>query len=411
VKGVLRALIADFSWLLSGYRGIALIVLLPVVLLVLVGQLRTRAETFAFGVAGRPTAGTLGAERLDRAIQVWEQLSALEVRRLARPQMDPLRALRQADLDLLLNVGDADTTCWRIYTAETDPARAAVLQQIAASIERSVLLIATAQQQALQAFCPPAVDEPEATKAAADVKPEAEKTGGEAGRVAVELSTSLVGFSVFPPVTFSAYYPRALNRRLALLPMTIALVISFVPFVLAVSSLIREKEAHTLEILLSAPEIDGRALFVAKTLLPVALTLFNVLTMVVLVDVLFGLHAKGAAGRTLLMLVPAVTSASLLGVAASTFVTSQTQAVMTSALYFFALTLLTGFITPLAEASLIVRVMSRLLPLSYALPLLNNWFFGADLAATASLAWSLAAQLVLYGCIAAYAFWHFLGRL
>jgi ABC-type multidrug transport system permease subunit len=148
---------------------------------------------------------------------------------------------------------------------------------------------------------------------------------------------------------------------------------------------------------LSAPGVSAWRLFTARALLPVIVTAFLFLVMVVQVDLLFGLHTKGEMATTVLAIIPALLVASFLGVAASALVSSQTQAVMASALYFAALMLLTGFITPLSGASPVVVALSRLLPLTFAMPALNAWFYGAGshFIGGGWLALQLAASLIL----------------
>lgn len=401
MRGAWRIILADLWWILSGPRALLLLVALPAVVLVLVGQLRARVPEYSLGVAGWPTVPSAAATQLDEGAQLWRQLSALRIVRLDGPVTDPRGVLDAQGLDLLLNVGDAGTPCWRLYSAATNPARAAAVRQVAASIERSLLLAAAAREQPSEAFCDVAdeeLDPGDGTEAAAP------NTSVE------QIATALVGFGALPPRMLTTYYPAALDRRVAMLPMTIALVLCFLPFVAAVSSLIRDKEGHTLEILLSAPDIDGRGLFLAKALFPVALTTFNFLIMVVLVDSLFGLHTKGSTGLTILAVLPGLASASLLGVVASTLVASQTQAVMASALYFVALTLLTGFVTPLAEAAPVVKVLSHFLPLSFVMPTLDAWFFGAGPRLPEGGGW-LLVQVAVSAVLAAVAFRQFLRRL
>ena len=79
---------------------------------------------------------------------------------------------------------------------------------------------------------------------------------------------------------------------------------------------------------------------------------------------------------------------------------------MAAALYFIAMTLLTGFVTPLAEASPLVETTSRFLPLSFVMPTLDAWFFGADVGLPEGAAW-LTLQVIASGTVAILAFRRF----
>ena len=404
MKGAFRVFFADLAAIMASYQAIALVLLLPSVLLVLVGQLRTRTEIYSLHVAGTvPDDSATAADRLEESVRLWQQVSSLNVTREPEAADNPLQTIRERGLDLLLNVGDAGSRCWRIYTAETKPSRAVVLQNIASGLERGLLLIATRQERGNDTFCPEEDPEPESAAPAG--------TASEENHELEDLSASLVGLGVFPPATLFGYQPGALDRGQALFPMTIALMVCFLPFVIAAPGLVREKDNYTLEVLLSAPSINGASLFFGKSLLPVVLTLFNLLLMLGVVDIAFGLHVKSGIVLTLLLMLPALVSSALLGLVVSTVATSQTQAVMASAVYFFCLTLLTGFVTPLAEASPLVLAMSRFLPLSFVLPILEGWFFGAEAArSTVSVAY-LLLQLAMFGAIAAFAFRRFMRSL
>jgi hypothetical protein len=61
-------------------------------------------------------------------------------------------------------------------------------------------------------------------------------------------------------------------------------------------------------------------------------------------------------------------------------------------LYFLALALLSGFLLPLGESSAAVQLASNLLPLTYVLPVIRSWMFGAH-----SLRGLLIPGLVLIG--------------
>jgi ABC-type multidrug transport system permease subunit len=203
----------------------------------------------------------------------------------------------------------------------------------------------------------------------------------------------------------SLYYPQAAEHSLDLLPRTIALISCFLPFVLAAPSLIREKEAHTLEILLAAPRIKPGVLFVGKCFFPIVVGLFEFLLMLVLAQPFYHVDVKSGLLQIALFLLPALLSSTLLGLAVSAVANSQPQSMMSSAIYFLALTLLTGFLYPLSQGSALIQGLSKLFPLTFVSPVLNAWMFGAHFSPflLEAVMW-LSFQCVFYGILALLAF-------
>ena len=100
-----------------------------------------------------------------------------------------------------------------------------------------------------------------------------------------------------------------------------------------------------------------------------------------------------------------------LGLTVSSLATSQSLAILSVGIYFLALILISGFIFPIQEGSVLIRVLAHLLPLTFILPELRSWMFGAGSAVLKldSLAW-LSGQAVVYGALAALAFGRLLRR-
>jgi ABC-type multidrug transport system permease subunit len=216
-------------------------------------------------------------------------------------------------------------------------------------------------------------------------------------------STEVGALGAVPPGKLKAYYPRALDRTLDLVASTLVLIICFLPFVLAAPSFIREKEAHTLEILLSAPGIDAPALVTGKSLFVVVVALAELLLLVVLAQSLYGIHVKPGFLTVPLLFLPAILSTALLGLAVSALAVTQAQVGLASALYFLAITLLTGFLVPLDEASGLVRGLSQLFPLTLVRPAFRSWTLGAEPQGLPEALAGLWIQCGVYGafCLAA----------
>jgi hypothetical protein len=96
----------------------------------------------------------------------------------------------------------------------------------------------------------------------------------------------------------------------------------------------------------------------------------------------------------------------------SAVVTSQAQALFVSVIYFLALTLMTGLLLPIGEGSIVVHWLSRLLPLTFVLPALRAWMFGAHPlpSLVEGLGW-LIAQCAVFGALAAFSFRQSLRRI
>jgi ABC-type multidrug transport system permease subunit len=201
------------------------------------------------------------------------------------------------------------------------------------------------------------------------------------------------------------YYRQTWDRSLAQLPMTFSLIVCFLAFIIAAPSLIRERELHTLEILLGAPGIRGITVLIGKILLPVIVSLFAAVIMLVLVQVVYGLYVKADMAGFLLFMALPILSSTLLGLLVSALARSQVQTVMASAIYFFCLLLLGGFLYPAEASSSAIQVITRFVGLTFLVDPANAWFFGAEPFRALPLV-PLAIQCVVYAALAAIAWQH-----
>ena len=226
------------------------------------------------------------------------------------------------------------------------------------------------------------------------------------------LSTSLGLLGAVPLRAAFVAYPQSAERSLALLPGTFCLIVCFLPFVVAAPSLLREREAHTLEILLAAPGIRGGAVFAGKCLAAVGVGLASAVVMLVVLQSAYHVYVKsGALAFFLFLLLPLLSSA-LLGLAVSALAHTQTQTVMAAAVYFFCLLLLSGFLYPADESSAAIRTISYLFGLTHLLPPAHAWMFGAGITrglGSASLV--LAVQCAAYAAVAWTAWRRLLSRI
>ena len=277
--------------------------------------------------------------RFDRVVDLLHEISGLRVDEQNAVAPDPLDTIREGGYDLLLNVEGESATSWLLYTAETSRARYLRLEGLVTAVDR-----------AIRALPDPGADR-----------------------------VSDVG------------------------SRTMALILCLLPFMLAAPSLIREREAHTLEPLLAAPGIGPGTVALGKGLYVLAVSLFNLLVMLLVAQTFHSLSAKTGLFRMVLFLLPALLSSIALGFVVSALARSQTQVVIGLALYLVAMTLFSGFLYPLEEAHWVIRAISLLFPLTFVHRDLTAWLIGSGpmpFVAPATLALWLQA-LALAGAAAA----------
>jgi ABC-type multidrug transport system permease subunit len=287
------------------------------------------------------------------------ELSYVKLTCWPNAERDPFASLAGEDVDLLLNIEDAKKGRWAIYVKETNPGRVAWLLELAQGIRL------------------------------------AQATG-----VPVQYKLSALGALPLRPALL--YHPQSADKSLALLPMTFSLIVCFLAFIVAAPSLIRERELHTLEILLGAPGIGGRTILVGKALLPIVVSLFAGTFMLVVVQAVYGLYVKADVALFLLFLVLPILSSTLLGLLVSALARSQVQTVMASAIYFFCLLLLSGFLYPTDAGAAGIQLITRAFGLTYLLDPANAWFFGADPFSNLPLT-PLILQCLVYAALAGIA--------
>jgi ABC-type multidrug transport system permease subunit len=184
------------------------------------------------------------------------------------------------------------------------------------------------------------------------------------------------------------------------------------PFALAAPSLIRERDARTLEVLLAAPMVGRGSIFVGKTLAPVLVTLVLSLLMLVLLQSVYGIGVKAGIVLAMLFLIPPILSSTFLGLLVSATLRSQSQALIALFLYLLGLTLLSGLFYPIEEASKWIQVFSKLIPSTFIPPSLNAWMYGAPAASKMAEAspW-LVGQSLAFGALSLIAYQRLLRRI
>jgi len=350
---MMKILRKELFELLDARWGVLLVFILPSLILLLVGGLRIHHDSLRMLVAGRDRVA--GSARFEKIVDLLHEVADLDVSERRAFASDPLETIRAGDYDLLLNAEGEDPQSWLLYTAETNRARYARLQATVATIDRAIRDLAE---------------------------------GGDEEDVLSEAFTALAEAG---PSRLIAYYPAVRDRVSDLVSRTMGLILCFLPFMLAAPGLIRERQANTLEVLLAAPRIGPGTIALGKTLHVMVVSYFNLLVMLLVTQTFHGLSAKSGLLRMVVFLLPALLSATALGLAASSLARSETQIVIGLALYFLAMTLFSGFLYPLDEAHWAIRAVAHLFPLTFVHRDLASWLIGAGPAP-----WAGPATLALW---------------
>lgn len=366
MKAALRVLAKDLAELVLSPRALVALLAVPPLILVLVGLLQKRPPTVELLVAG------LGDCELEESIDETATATYRYLRELAWVELacdpdterEPLRRLEEGRFDMLLNLDEAEEGRWVIHVDETRPRRVRWLLKLAHGIQLSRREVSEAE-----------------------------------GAILIFYKLSTLG--ALPLRSALLYYPDSERSSVAMLPSTFGLIICFLPFVIAAPSLIRERESHTLEILLGAPGMRGDSILLGKCLLSVSVALLSALLMLLTVQTTYHLYVKAGSVVFLLFLILPVLSSVLLGLTVSALARSQTQTVMAAAVYFLCLLLLTGFLYPTEGSGMAIQILSRFFGLTFLLDRANAWMFGADFRqGLAEPVRALALQCGVYAAIA-----------
>lgn len=384
-------LIKEWTELTLGWRGPLLVFVLPVAVVLLVGQLQTRTPVLRTLVVGDAKQEDLQQWR-ERTllVRLLVEAAAFDVATRETTVADPLAELRAGDYDLLIAAEDDAAGEWRIFTAETDPRRLAAIEGAMAGLERALpAVLAQAREQ----------------EQGDDAVVGSDERGAELVRQLGALAMLSTGHRFL-------FYPAAADRGHAALPMTIGLIACFLPFVVAAPGLVRERNARTLEVILAAPGVGPGANFAGRSCAAVLVTVVAFLAMVVAAWVAYGLRPKAGLIGVVLVLSVALFASTFLGMAASSVARSQSQATAASAAWFLWLLLASGVLIPLEQSSPTLAVLSLLSPLTAVHELLNAWMFGAPWSDHAAGALApLILQFALFGLVAWLAYTRMLRRL
>jgi ABC-2 type transport system permease protein len=375
---------------------LALVLVAPLLLLLLVGNIRVNEPTVRVALVGE------GADEVKRRLDDldgvtavhWPQDSPDMPRRAERERVDLLIVSRSD----LLGVMHGQ---WVYYTFHTDPYR---LRYVSAVVEHLVaagkvqseardtlkdLDILASSLAALSPAPPPdsgasAEDQasPDASSQDKPTRRDREQTPeGRAENVLERLRDKAQALTHVPvPILttvaanrFTRYFPAVSPVDRSLVPKVVALITIFLPFLLASAALVRERENGMLGPVIVATQRNWRALLIGKLLMPMTVTLLMLLVQLLIIASVFEYGTKPNLLEMIALQLVAATASALLGLTVSSYVRSQQQAFVVSAVYLLCLILLTGFVYPLEQANIAVQVVSYMLPLTFSAPLFEAW--------------------------------------
>jgi hypothetical protein len=159
----------------------------------------------------------------------------------------------------------------------------------------------------------------------------------------------------------------------AFVPKIICLMTLALAFATSVRSYTREKLYGALFTLEAITQSHAMRLAIAKICVSACLALAFLLFALSCARILYGFNIKSDVGLLIAsFVIPLLTSAAS-GLAIAIVSHETTQAYVLSFLYLLGMTLFTGFLFPLEQASAVVAALSQLYPLTYVLTPVEDW--------------------------------------
>ena len=417
MRFVARVFARDLAELSRSCGLLALIFVVPVVLMLLIGNLKVRdLVTRVAIVASKPQQTSL--VRLQSALQ---ELASIEVTEWDAGRDDVRERSVRDNVDLVI-VWEGSN--WRFYSPLTNTYRLqfaqAVAQAVALSMQRHERLdkqLGSLGQLAdeLRAVEPPQ----DAPAKAASVPAEAAsvaaaKPHSNAAAIATirKLEQEAKEEAALPTSVLRAwlssqlilYFPPASQVDHSPVPEFVALIAVFLPFLLACGALAREREAGTLETLVIAARRSWARLAMGKLLMPVFVAMLATMLLLVAARTAFGFGIKPGIFQAFGVQLLAAFVSALMGFSISTLIRSAQDAYTTSAVYLVACILITGLIYPVEQAARGVLAVSYVFPLTISGPPLEDWMLKGASATVDRWRWAgLFSQLVAALSLCAFA--------
>jgi ribosome-dependent ATPase len=163
-------------------------------------------------------------------------------------------------------------------------------------------------------------------------------------------------------------YNQDFDSIFAMVPAQIALQLALIPAIMMALAVVREKELGSITNLYVTP-LTRLEFLLGKQLPYIGLALVNFALMFALAQFVFGVPLKGSASVLLVGTLIYVTATTAYGMLVSTFARTQIAALFgTAILTVLPATMFAGMLVPVAALTGLGRVLGRLFPMSYYLP-------------------------------------------
>lgn len=199
-------------------------------------------------------------------------------------------------------------------------------------------------------------------------------------------------------------YNQDFDSIFAMVPAQIALQLALIPAIMMALAVVREKELGSITNLYVTP-LTRLEFLLGKQLPYIGLALVNFALMVLLAQFVFGVPLKGSASVLVVGTLIYVTATTAYGMLVSTFARTQIAALFgTAIMTVLPATMFAGMLVPVASLSGLGRILGRLFPMTYYLPVSLGAFTKglgwADLAGSLAILAVFVPVLTAAACLA-----------
>lgn len=383
MKNIGRLFTRDLAVLSRSPALLTLVLIVPLILLLLIGHLNVRPLITRVAIIAESNATNDEPAEVTPAHKLLSELSSVEVVDWPADTRDLRDRSVREDIDIVLVPFEGT---WRMYAAITRTARSASTQEVAQLIRLSLERDHRLSQR---------LERLDQLENALQADPAHRQGYSEAPYIVEKLRTASDEEAAVPAVLAGVWLSHQLTplfessnaAKHALVPGFISLIGVFVPFFLASTAIVREREADTLPGLVVVANRRWPVLAAGKLMLPLLAGMLAVLALLVTAQFAFGFGIKPGLAQALLVQAIAALVSALLGLSVSSLLESSQEAYAVSAVYLVALILLTGMIQPLEQSANAVVAAAYLFPLTVAAPSLENWMIAGASAVMQPHAW------------------------
>ena len=168
-------------------------------------------------------------------------------------------------------------------------------------------------------------------------------------------------------------FPSISEEDLSLVPAMVVIISTFLAFLLSISGFYRERENNMLYILLSHSDMRLISIYLFKGFFAVFISLLAALLLILSTHFYYGFNIKGHFLDVFLLLLVTNFSSSLLGLIFSLICKSNSQIVYSTGIYLICLIVFSGIAYPLDGSSDLVIILSKLFPLTFSYAPFRSW--------------------------------------